>query len=176
LDAFAALKAKHPGLALIIAPREVERGGTVTRLAQACGLSTARVSQGPVPPGSEVVVLDVLGRLAPAYALGAASFVGGSLTPIGGHNLLEPAAQGVPVVFGPHTHNFLEMARDLEEAGGGERVASGAELAAAWGRLLADPQHARAMGAAASSSVAAHSGAVERAVAAAAELLEQGRA
>lgn len=174
LDAFATLKARHPGLALLLAPREVERGGAVARMAIARGLSAGRVSQGPVPPDADVVVLDVLGRLAPAYALGVASFVGGSLTPIGGHNLLEPAAQGCPVLFGPHTHNFLEMARGLEAAGGGERIATGADLASAWGRQLSEPKQAQAMGRAALEFVAAHHGAVERAVDAAAGLLEGG--
>ncbi|MCB2226305.1 MAG: 3-deoxy-D-manno-octulosonic acid transferase [Desulfarculaceae bacterium] len=174
LDAFTQLRGAHPGLALLIAPREVERGGAVARLAEARGLSVARVSQG-INPGADVVVLDVLGKLAPAYALGVAGFVGGSLTPIGGHNLLEPAAQGVPVIFGPHTHNFLEMARDLEAAGGGMRVGTGAELGAVWARLLDDPSEAGRIGAAALDFVAAHRGAVGRAVEAAEELLEGAR-
>ncbi|MBU4276690.1 MAG: 3-deoxy-D-manno-octulosonic acid transferase [Proteobacteria bacterium] len=176
LEAYVQLKERVPGLALLIAPREVERGPAVARLAQERGLSAARLSQGPAPAGSQVVVLDLLGKLASAYALGAASFVGGSLVSVGGHNLLEPAAQGVPVVFGPITHNFLEMARDLEDAGGGLRIAAGAELATAWGGLLAHPEKAQAMGQVARDFVDAHHGAVERAVAAAALLLEGGHA
>lgn len=174
LEAFARLKEHTPGLALLIAPREVERGGAVARLAQERGLKAARLSQGPASEESQVVILDMLGKLAAAYALGAASFVGGSLVSVGGHNLLEPAAQGVPVVFGPITHNFLEMARDLEEAGGGMRINSGAELAAAWGGLLAHPEQAQAMGRAARGFVDAHHGAVERAVETAALLLAGG--
>ena len=77
LEAYMQLKERVPGLALLIAPREVERGGAVARLAQERGLSAARLSQGPAPAGSQVVVLDLLGKLASAYALGAASFVGG---------------------------------------------------------------------------------------------------
>lgn len=164
LEALAALRREHPGLALVIAPREVSRGGAVARLAAARGLSVARVSQGEDAGRAEVLVLDVLGRLAAVYALARAAFVGGSLVPVGGHNLLEPAAQGVPVVFGPHTHNFLEMARQLEEAGGGLRVAEGSELAAAWDRLLDRPEEARAMGRAGQEFCAAHRGAVARAV------------
>ena len=174
LEAFARLKERTPGLALLIAPREVERGGAVARLAQERGLSVARLSQGPASEGSQVVILDMLGKLAAAYALGAASFVGGSLVSVGGHNLLEPAAQGVPVVFGPITHNFLEMARDLEEVGGGMRITSGEQLAAAWGGLLAHPEQAQAMGRAARDFVDAHHGAVERAVETAALLLAGG--
>ena len=175
LEAFAALRQRHAGLALLIAPREVARGGAVARLAAERGLSAARVSQGAPPAGSEVVVLDVLGRLAPAYALGRAAFVGGTLVAVGGHNLLEPSAQGVPVVFGPRTHNFLEMAQGLEAAGGGRRIASGRDLAEAWGRLLDNPAENQAMGQAALEFVAAHRGAVGRAVEAAAGLLEGGR-
>ncbi|MCF8041193.1 MAG: 3-deoxy-D-manno-octulosonic acid transferase [Desulfarculaceae bacterium] len=176
LDAYVQLKESVPGLALLIAPREVERGGAVARLAQDRGLGVARLSQGRVHTGSEVVVLDMLGKLAATYALGAASFVGGSLVSVGGHNLLEPAAQGVPVVFGPITHNFLEMARDLEEAGGGMRINSGADLAQAWGGLLEHPEKAQTMGQAALDFVDAHHGAVERAVETAALLLEGGHA
>ncbi|BEQ15206.1 3-deoxy-D-manno-octulosonic acid transferase [Desulfoferula mesophila] len=174
LEAYERLKERVPGLALLIAPRELERGGAVARLAQERGLRAARLSQGPAPEDAQVVILDMLGQLAAAYALGAASFVGGSLVPVGGHNLLEPAAQGVPVVFGPITHNFLEMARDLEAAGGGRRIETGAELAGVWGELLEHPAKARTMGRAAREFVSAHHGAVDRAVAAAARLLEGG--
>lgn len=176
LAAWGQLRAQHSGLALILAPRQVERGPAVLRLAQERGLSAAALSAGPPPAGTQVVVLDVLGRLAGAYALGRAAFVGGTLVSVGGHNLLEPAAQGVPVVFGPRTHNFLEMALGLEECGGGVRIARGEDLPAAWSRLLADPERAAAMGRAGEAFVQAHRGAVSRAVAVAARLLEGGRA
>lgn len=176
LAAFQGLLPAHPGLALLIAPREIKRGAEVERLAASRGLTAARISQGRPAGGCQVVVLDVLGRLAAAYALAAAAFVGGSFATIGGHNLLEPAAQGVPVLFGPHTHNFLEMARDLIAAHGGERVADGAALAGAWGRLLAEPAQAAAMGAAGREFVAAHRGALGRALDEAARLMGEGGA
>ncbi len=164
LDAYAALKEEHKDLSLIIAPREIARGEAVAQLARARGLSVARVSQGTPGPGSQVVVLDLLGRLARAYALASAAFVGGSLVPVGGHNLLEPAAQGVPVVFGPITHNFLEMAKELEAAGGGVRLTQGSELAAVWRGLLSEPLRAKAMGEAGLEFCQAHRGAVKRAL------------
>ncbi|MFH1033179.1 MAG: glycosyltransferase N-terminal domain-containing protein [Pseudomonadota bacterium] len=176
LQAFLALEAGHAGLALLLAPRQVERGRGLARLAAGLGLSAALLSQGAPPQGAQVVILDVLGRLAPAYALAEAAFVGGSLVPVGGHNLLEPAAQGVPVLFGPHTHNFLEMARDLEACGGGARLAGPQDLAAAWGRLLDDPARAQAMGQAGLAFCQAHRGALQRALSEAAFLLEGGRA
>ena len=164
LEAYGSLKDSYPDLALVIAPREVARGEAVAQMARAQGLSVARVSQGAVPQGSQVVVLDVLGRLAQAYALASASFVGGSLVPVGGHNLLEPAAQGVPVVFGPITHNFLEMAKELEAAGGGVRINKGRELAEVWGGLLREPYRAKDMGQAGLEFCRSHRGALNRAL------------
>ncbi|MCB2185075.1 MAG: 3-deoxy-D-manno-octulosonic acid transferase [Deltaproteobacteria bacterium] len=172
LAAFQALAAEHPGLALLLAPREVSRAAGILELARSRGLRVAALSQGAPPPDTQVVVLDLLGLLARAYAVGRAAFVGGSFTTVGGHNLLEPAAQGVPVFFGPHTHNFLAMARGLEEAGGGFRLAQGGELLAAWGRALAEPAWAAAAGQTARDFTAAHRGALDRAVEEAAGLLE----
>lgn len=171
LEAFQALAPRHPGLALLLAPRQVDRGRALARLAQERGLSAACLSQGAPDPGAQVVILDLLGKLAPAYALARAAFVGGSLTPVGGHNLLEPAAQGVPVLYGPHTHNFLEMARDLEAAGGGRRLAGPGDLAPAWGEFLDHPDRARSMGQAGQEFCRAHGGALARAVQEAARLL-----
>jgi 3-deoxy-D-manno-octulosonic-acid transferase len=176
LRAFQALEPGHPGLALILAPRQVDRGRALDRLAAGLGLSAALLSEGAPPQGTQVLILDVLGRLAPAYALAEAALVGGSLVPVGGHNLLEPAAQGVPVLFGPHTHNFLEMARDLEAAGGGLRLATAGDLTAVWRQMLDEPQRARAMGRAGLAFCQAHRGALARAVQEAAVLLEGGRA
>jgi 3-deoxy-D-manno-octulosonic-acid transferase len=173
LDAYAALKDEHPDLSLIIAPREIDRGETVAQLARARGLSAARVSRGAPPKGSQVVVLDVLGRLAQTYALASASFVGGSLVQVGGHNLLEPAAQGVPVVFGPITHNFLEMAKELQASGGGVRIAKGRELAKEWGIFLREPARAKAMGEAGLQFCRSHRGALKRALHEAEALLER---
>jgi 3-deoxy-D-manno-octulosonic-acid transferase len=171
LDAYNAARSEHPDAALIIAPREIARGEAVVRLARDRGFMAARVSQGTPPLGSQVVVLDVLGVLAQAYALASAAFVGGSLVSVGGHNLLEPAAQGVPVVFGPITHNFLEMARELEAAGGGVRLTKGSELVDVWRGLLREPLRAEAMGEAALEFCQTHRGAVKRAVSEAAALL-----
>ena len=172
LDAYRALEAEHPGLCLVIAPREVHRGAEIARLAEDRGLSAARVSQDETGQGVQVLVLDVLGVLARAYALAQAAFVGGSFVKVGGHNLLEPAAQGVPVLFGPITHNFLQMAEELEQAGGGLRVPERAGLYGAWAGLLNDAERRRDMGRAAQEFCRTHRGAVSRAVDEAAALLE----
>jgi 3-deoxy-D-manno-octulosonic-acid transferase len=171
LEAFAGVRHTHPDLALLLAPRDVNRGRAVARLATERGLTVACLSLGPVPPGAQVIVLDVLGRLAQAYALAESAFVGGSFVAVGGHNLLEPAAQGVPVLFGPATHNFLEMAQGLEQAGGGLRLREGRDLAAAWATLLDDPARTQAMGRAALEFCQAHRGALARALDEAARLL-----
>ena len=176
LEAFSALEEDYPGLCLVIAPREVRRGGQVARLAQGYGLLAARVSQGETGQGVQVLVLDVLGVLARAYALARAALVGGSFVKVGGHNLLEPAAQGVPVLFGPITHNFKEMAEQLEAVGGGLRLKQPADLTEAWSLLLADEKRSLAMGRAGQEFCRSHRGAVARAVDEAAVLLEAGHA
>jgi 3-deoxy-D-manno-octulosonic-acid transferase len=162
LGAVGELKRAYPDLALILAPREVGRGETVARLALDRGLTSARLSLGRPASNVQVLVLDVLGKLAPAYALAQAALVGGSLAPVGGHNLLEPAAQGVPVLFGPHTHNFVEMALGLEECGGGLRLQRREELAPFWGQLLGDVARRDKMGRAAQEFCQAHRGALAR--------------
>lgn len=172
LKAFSTLKKKHSDLALILAPRDVGTGEELKGQASQLGLKSVQASLGQKDPKADVVILDVLGKLAAAYALAKAAFVGGSWQPIGGHNLLEPAAQGVPVAYGPQTHNFLEMARELAKAGGGERVKDGADLAAFWDEILADPRKARDMGDRAKNFCLDHQGAVERAVFEARELLK----
>ena len=171
LEAFRRLAPEHPGLALVIAPRDIARGRAVAELARRRGLRVARLSQGPAPPGTEVLVLDRLGLLARTYALARAALVGGTLIPDGGHNLLEPAAQAVPVVFGPHTFDFAEMARQILEAGGGKRIEQGGELTRIWGDWLGDADKAQAVGRAGLAFCRAHRGAVARAVAEAARLL-----
>lgn len=137
LEAFAALRATHPRLFLILAPRHPERSAAVEQLARSRGHRTHRLSRGPVVPGAtDLLLVDVMGRLGGLYKLGSAAFVGGSLVPIGGHNVLEPAAVGVPVFFGPHTSHFAEPAEALLRAGGARRVSDAAALARGVSELL----------------------------------------
>ena len=90
--------------------------------------------------------------------------MGGSLVPRGGQNLIEPAARGVPVIFGPHTENFAAVADALEGAGAGIRVSDGGDLAAAWSILLTDAERRRRAGQAARDLIEAHRGATDRTV------------
>jgi 3-deoxy-D-manno-octulosonic-acid transferase len=103
-----------------------------------------------------------MGELTAFYAASDAVFVGGSLVPVGGHNLLEPASLGVPVITGPHTQNGPEIARLLIEAGGALEVADGTALAAAAVRLLTDPALREDMGASARLCVESHRGSLAR--------------
>ncbi|MFI5351229.1 MAG: 3-deoxy-D-manno-octulosonic acid transferase, partial [Elusimicrobiota bacterium] len=97
-------------------------------------------------PDVSVLVLDVMGALGSFWPRSAVSFVGGTLVPVGGHNLLEPAASGAPVLFGPHTRHIEHPAGLLESAGGGFRVADGASLGRTLLDLLTDPARSRMAG------------------------------
>jgi 3-deoxy-D-manno-octulosonic-acid transferase len=145
-----------PGLLTIVVPRHPERGADVARLMAGHGLATRRRGAGDGPDGA-VYVADTLGELGLFYRLARVAFVGGSLIRHGGHNPLEPARLGRPVLFGPHMDNFADVARGLMEAGGGARVNDAEDLAGALVRLLLDPALAARWGGAA--ELAAHAGA-----------------
>ena len=144
-DAYLAARQAFPRLKLIVAPRHVERSAQTESLLRARGLAPALWSRGP-QGGADALLLDALGVLAAFYPLAAVSFVGGSLVPVGGHNLLEPALAGSPVLFGPHVFDQAQAARALESAGCGLRVGDGGELAQRLKELLGDPPRARALG------------------------------
>ena len=162
LDAFAALRMGKPDLALVLAPRHPERCGEVEGLLRERCLMFARRSAGPVPPGIDVLLVDAVGELGRLYAAADVVFVGGSLVPVGGHNILEPAAAGVPVIVGPHLENFAEIAGAFAEAGAMVTVRDAGGLAAAAGELLDRPGRARDLAARARGVVEAHRGATRR--------------
>ncbi len=147
LDAYAAAAKARPGLRLVVAPRHVERAAETAASVAARGLSSARwTALDAAPKDPAVLVLDSMGVLNAFWARAAAAFVGGTMVPVGGHNLLEPALAGVPVLFGPHTRHIEHPARLLENGGGGVRTADGAALAAALTDLVSDPDRARGIG------------------------------
>jgi len=161
LDAFLRARTRCPDLALLLAPRHPERAGEVEGLIRERGLAAARRSRlaADGTPGA-VVILDTVGELAALYALAEVVFVGGSLVPVGGHNVLEPAMRGKPVLVGPHTSNFREGAELLQRSGGGLVVKDGPELERELARLLEDRDLARRMGEAARHAFAGRQGAV----------------
>jgi 3-deoxy-D-manno-octulosonic-acid transferase len=119
------------------------------------------------------LLVDVIGRLGALYKLASVAFVGGSLVPIGGHNVLEPAAHGVPVLFGPHTHHFAEPVAALIRAGGGVTVSDGTGLARELSRLLEDEGRRRRVGRGARQVVEANRGAMARSLELIFESLEE---
>jgi 3-deoxy-D-manno-octulosonic-acid transferase len=163
LDAHVAARARQPDLALVIAPRHPERVSEVISLVTARGFVAVRRSElpGRVPDrGATVIVLDTVGELAQLYSIADVVFVGGSLAPFGGHNMLEPATRAKPVLFGPHTSNFRDAAALLLDSGGARLVHDGRDLGVELLRLLDDPLLRATSGDKAHAAVAARHGAV----------------
>jgi 3-deoxy-D-manno-octulosonic-acid transferase len=172
-----ALDELQPRPFLILAPRHPERFDAVAELAASRGLSVARrtrVESGPPGPATDVFLLDTIGELSRAYAMARVAFIGGSLVPTGGHNPLEPLAWGVPVLTGPHVHNFDEVYGLLFEAGAARSVEGKDELSAGFRAWLGDADAATTAGSAGESVVRANRGATERTAAALLELVEPG--
>jgi 3-deoxy-D-manno-octulosonic-acid transferase len=124
---------------LILAPRHPERGEEVAGLLKESGFSYIRRSAGQAADAPLVLLMDTFGELGLAYAMGRVVFVGGSLIGVGGHNVLEAAAQSKPVIYGPFMHKARESKRLLEEADAGFTVKDSRELVAVIRQLLADP-------------------------------------
>jgi 3-deoxy-D-manno-octulosonic-acid transferase len=164
--AAAGIAAVVPGVFLIVAPRHLERAGPLlTRLGEE-GLAPVRRSMpGPNPGGvARTIVLDSTGELSRVYSIATVAFVGGTLAPYGGHNPLEPAAHGVPVLIGPHTESCRDSAARLTAAGGAIVVEGAAALRDAALRLLSDEGARRAVGEAARAVVDEGRGATARTV------------
>ena len=150
LSAYRHLLASERECFLILAPRHPERTGQVSEILRSSGLpftlrSMLDSRDGPFRAG-EVLLVDAVGEMMGFYAISDLVFVGGSFVPIGGHNILEPASLGVPVLFGPHMHNFRESAALVLAYGGGFQVKDGEELTAVLQLLLDDPEKRLATG------------------------------
>jgi 3-deoxy-D-manno-octulosonic-acid transferase len=169
LEVYRRLLVDFPDLRMVIAPRYIDRAPRVAALAQQAGLKTALRSS-RTGSGAQVVILDTIGELARAYRLGTLVFVGGSFTMRGGQNILEPAAQGRPVLFGPHMENFRDSVQVLVGRGG-IQVKDSDQLHRIVHELLSRPDRLSSLGALARSAVRAVSGASERNVEQLARLL-----
>ncbi len=186
LGAWPGIVAGEPRAVMVLAPRHPDRFGRVVEMARAAGTGVGGAGAGsrvwraselgalgatPDEPGTatrsvgfgDVVVLDTIGDLAGVYSLGAVAFVGGSLLPAGGHNPLEPARFGVPVVVGSSFGNFREVVERMQ-AVDGIRVVSEEEMPRVLGELLRDEAGARAMGERGKSVFRTEAGATERTV------------
>lgn len=164
LDAVARLHV--PGLLTVIVPRHPQRFDEVATLVARRGLTLQRRSEArPIAPETQVVLGDSMGELFAYYAACDVAFVGGSLVPLGGQNLIEACAVGVPVLVGPHTFNFEEAAERAVAEGAALRVVDEAALAGAVAALLADAPRRRRMAEAGRAFAQRHRGAVERVLA-----------
>jgi 3-deoxy-D-manno-octulosonic-acid transferase len=167
LSAYGNLIFTYPDLFLLLAPRNPGRADEVKRLVQSAGFDTYKRTELPALPESnkvQVVVLDTLGELSKLYALATVAFVGGSLVPERGHNVLEVAAHARPALFGPHIEDFKEAATALIKRGGGYMIKNGDELVAALRLILADSSQAQKAGGMAFQVIEENRGAVSRAV------------
>ncbi len=138
------LQPRHPDLLTIIAPRHPMRAAEIAASLRSQGLGVARRSQGDAITAAVAIYLaDTLGEMGLFYRLADIAFIGGSLTPVGGHNPLEAALLGSAILHGPDMSNCAATARELAQAGGAIAVGGSDELAAALDRLLADPAERR---------------------------------
>ncbi len=164
---YAVLRRTFPQARLLIAPRHLERLPSIEKAAERAGLHPVRVSTASYRSltgagEGDVWLLDQVGVLAPLYECAWLVFVGGSLVPVGGHNLAEPAYYSKPILFGPHVQNFLEMASEFKAGGGAIEVADAGELRREWEKALREPECLIAMGRASRELVRKHQGATQK--------------
>jgi len=164
LEAQRLVRGTHADALLVIAPRHPSRFAPVAQLLAEAGVTFTRRSDGAPAPGEApaVLLLDSLGELLEFYAAADVAFVGGSLVPVGGHNLLEPAALGVPILTGPHNFNGADVARLLIARGAAGIVHNPQELGARVSALLSDPKERERIGAQGRASVEGSRGALAR--------------
>ena len=180
LEAFALLR---PPARLMLAPRHPERFQEVASLIRESGLSWARRTReaNAAEADARVILLDTIGELPATYSLATVVFVGGSIVDRGGHNVLEPASAGVPVVTGAHTHNFHAIVDSLNEADAIVQLPpvdgpdAARELARALTELLSNPDQRRELAARAKQLIATNQGAAERTIKLIAPLLSSPR-
>jgi 3-deoxy-D-manno-octulosonic-acid transferase len=175
LRVFQDLAQRRRGLQLVVAPRYVERSGRIMAMAAERGFSVRLRSGGAAAGTADVVVLDTIGELAAAYRLATLVFVGGSFVTRGGQNVLEPAGQGKPVLFGPHMENFKDSVQVLVGRGG-IQVQTPEALQRVAQELLARPDKIAELGDLARGAVSAIRGASARNVDHMVRVLPRGRA
>jgi 3-deoxy-D-manno-octulosonic-acid transferase len=172
IETYLQARAQIPTLRLLLAPRHLDRLDEIEALLRSRQLPLRRRSRGRMASQqgeAPVLLLDTIGELATLYAVGTVVFVGGSFVPIGGHNVLEPAVHRKAIVFGPHMHNFHQIAAALLEADGALQVQTPAALGGAITDLLRHPERRQALGEGAYRVLCANQGAIERNV----QLIEQ---
>ena len=174
LDVHEALRVRHDDLLLVLVPRHPERFAAVRELIRQRGFSMVSRTEGRAAGDAAVFLCDTMGEVPVFYAASDVAFVAGSLVPIGGHNLLEPAALGVPVVTGPHNFNAQDIADLFIGMGACLRVEGPDELVEAVSELLANPDEAARLGRAGQKVLEDNRGALERLLVLLEPLLEGG--
>ena len=165
LDVYVKLKKEIPNMKMLLAPRHPERCDEVERLCDKRRVVVGRRTRRKSADGEgrvDVLLLDTIGELAQAYSMGDVVFVGGSLVPVGGHNLLEPVMHKKPVLFGPYTENTVDIANELKQTGGGVEVYNRESVFLEAKRLFEDLDHRESVGRAAYGILEEHRGATER--------------
>jgi 3-deoxy-D-manno-octulosonic-acid transferase len=173
LSAYRRVRSTLPNTLLILAPRHPERVADVEQQCRNEGFKTVRRSELAIDaePRADVVILDTIGELAAIYQVATVAFVGGSLVDTGGHNILEPAVCGKPIVFGPHMSNFAEIAAAFVANVAAVQVKGERELADVMIALMTDPVRRARLGAAARALVEANRGAKDKSLAVLSSLL-----
>lgn len=169
VEAYRAIVKRYPTAQMLLAPRHIERAEAVEAMIRDRGLTVRRRSTwdqgaGSTGAGTQVVILDTRGELAMVYQEATVAFVGGTLIPIGGHNLLEPAFWAKPVLFGPYTDHCVEIADLLVQAGGGRRVSTREDLTQQLVQLFDRREERVRMGQAAQSVIRENQGALRETI------------
>ena len=148
IEALALVRAKFPNLSMVVAPRHPERFDDVEKLLQRSSFAFQRRSQASPSHwfDKDILLLDSVGELVDFFAVADLAFVGGSLVRVGGHNVLEPARFGKPILFGPHMLNYQQLAAEMVRQGAAMEVTDAQDLAAAISGLLGDPEKRQRMG------------------------------
>jgi 3-deoxy-D-manno-octulosonic-acid transferase len=185
IPVFKKLKQRYDDLLFILAPRHLERLNQLEKIlsdSQMSFIRRSRLESSQWENGIEnkgelkktsVILLDTMGELSRLYSLAQVAFVGGTLVPVGGHNLLEPAIYGVPVVFGPFVDNFKEEAKILIDSGGGIKVENQEELFLCLSDLLSDDDRSRKLGLKAQEAIRKRTGVAQKTVDSILSLLEK---
>ncbi|OGT26996.1 MAG: 3-deoxy-D-manno-octulosonic acid transferase [Gammaproteobacteria bacterium RIFCSPLOWO2_02_FULL_42_14] len=163
LDAFQKMREKIPNLFLILVPRHPSRAPKVAELCHRKNYSLQlRSQQKPIEKNSAILLVDTIGELTMIYAASDIAFVGGSLVPVGGHNVIEPATLGIPIITGPHLQNFTEIAQLLQHAGALQIVADENQLSDTVTALFISTDLREKIGESAKKAIAENRGALEK--------------
>jgi 3-deoxy-D-manno-octulosonic-acid transferase len=161
ITSYLRVREEFPEIFLILAPRNIKRSQEIKDIASAHSLSVSMRTE-PQQSSSDIFILNTIGELAACYSLAKIAFVGGSLVSKGGHNPIEPASMGIPVLFGPHMEDFSEIAKSLMDCDGGKTVQNEDELSQTLKSLLKSPESRKSNGLSAKSVVDSHRGVIDK--------------